>query len=218
VLIAEMLLLVAVNDKGRIPGTTVPRKAVIKAGLSAALLIELAIGGQLTISRWGKLRAGGTRPGDELLAGVYDAVRNHLDGRNARQVTGALSGRIGGSWNRVAGRLADAGVLGRERPRILGPARYPVLAPAARQAVLDQVRAAAAGSGPPRPDAAAVLRLAGRCRYLKRIAPDRRTRLQLLKRLVRMPPPQFSPDVAAAVNELLSQVRAIARSIDSGPG
>jgi hypothetical protein len=34
VLIAEMLLLIALDDKGRIPGTVFPRKAVISIGLS----------------------------------------------------------------------------------------------------------------------------------------------------------------------------------------
>ena len=47
---------------------------------------------------------------------------------------------------------------------------------------------------------------------------DHRARIELLKRLFRMPAPQLPPDVAAAVNELLSQVSAIARSIDSGHG
>lgn len=218
VLIAEMLLLVAIDDQGRIPATVIPRTGVIKVGLSGALLIELAIDGQLTMAKGRIIRAGDFRPRDELLADVYDAVRSHLDRRSARWAIDGLSHYIGGSLKRVTGRLVDAGVLGQERSGILLSTRYPVLDSAARQAVLAQVRGAATGDGPPRPDAAMVLQLAGRCRYMKRIAPDRRARIDLLKRLFRMPPPQLSPDVAAVVDELLSQVSANARRIDSARG
>jgi hypothetical protein len=218
VLIAEMLLLVAVDDQGRIPATVIPRTGVIKVGLSGALLIELAIDGHLLMTKGRKIRAGDFRPCDELLADVYDAVRNHLDGSTARWAIDGLSHYIGGSLTRVAGRLVEAGVLGQERSGLLFSTRYPVLDAAARQGVLAQVRAAALGGGQPRPEAAIVLQLAGRCRYMNRIAPDRRTRIDLLKHLFRMPPPQFSPDVAAVVDELLSQVSANARRIDSGRG
>jgi hypothetical protein len=129
VLIAEMLLLVAVDDKGHVP---VGSDAFVKVGLTGALLAELAVDGQLTIGDDGTVRAGDTRPGDELLADVYDAVRNHLVSRKASQVISGLSRYIGGSRDRVVDRLADAGVLGRDRPSVLRPTRHPVLDTAAR--------------------------------------------------------------------------------------
>lgn len=46
VLIAEMLLLVAVDDKGHVP---VGSGTFVKVGLTGALLAELAMNGQLTI-------------------------------------------------------------------------------------------------------------------------------------------------------------------------
>jgi Golgi phosphoprotein 3 (GPP34) len=170
------------------------------------------------LANGGKLWTGETRPCDELLADVYDAVRDHLNGRHARVLIGGLSGRIGGSWHRVADRLVRAGVLARQRPWGVGQTRYPVLDPAARQAVLAQAWAAATSTGPPPSAAAVVLQLSGGCRLRKRIAPDRRARIELLKLTLRMPQPPFSPDIAAAVEVLLCQVAALARRIDSGPG
>ena len=117
VLIAEKLLLVAVDDKGHVPGGS---DAFVKIALTGALLAELAVGGQLTIGNDGTVRTGDTRPGDELLAEVYDAVRDHLEGRKARQVIGGLSRHIGGSRDRVVDRLADAGVLSRDGHRSCG--------------------------------------------------------------------------------------------------
>lgn len=149
VLIAEMLLLVAVDDKGHVPAGS---DALVKVGLTGALLAELAVGGQLTIGDDGTVRTADTRPADELLADVYDAVRDHLEGRKARQVISGLSRHIGGSQDRVVDRLVGTGVLGRVRPSVLRPTRHPVLDTAARQAVLDQVRAAARGEGPVRPE------------------------------------------------------------------
>jgi hypothetical protein len=59
------------------------------------LLVAVAIGGHLTIGNDGTVRTGDTSPGDELLAEVYDAVSDHLEGRKARQVIGGLSRHIG---------------------------------------------------------------------------------------------------------------------------
>ena len=200
VLIAEMLLLVVVDDKGHVPAGS---DAFVKVGLTGALLAELAIDGQLTVGDDGTVRTGDTRPGDELLADVYDAVRNHLEGKKARQVIGGLSRHIGGSRDRVVDRLADAGVLGRDRPSVLRPTRHPIRDTAARQAVLDQVRIAARGEEQPvRPDVGVVLALAGPCRLLERVAPDRGTRGEAKKQIARAtagPPPrrrsrQASPD------------------------
>jgi hypothetical protein len=58
-------------------------------------------------------------PGDDLLADVYDAVREHLEGKKAKQVISGLNRRIGGSWNRVVDRLVGTGVLGREKSGVI---------------------------------------------------------------------------------------------------
>src|SRR3974390_1828556 len=104
VLIAEMLLLVAVNGQGHVSPWS--GGSFLNVGLTGALLAELAMGGQLTIAGDGTIRAGDTRPDDDLLADGYDAGRGHRDGKKTRQVIRGLSRRIGGSRDRVLGRLA----------------------------------------------------------------------------------------------------------------
>lgn len=211
VLIAEMLLLVAVNDKGRVPFGT---DSFVAIGLTGALLAELAIDGRLTIADDGTVRAGDTRPGDVLLADAYDAVREHLEGRKAKRVIGGLSRHIGGSRKRVVDRLVEGGVLGRQRPSAFRPTRHPVLDRAARQAVLDQVRAAAMGEGPVRPDVAVVLALTGPCRLLERVAPERSTRGEAKRRIARATAETpFAPTVAKVVDELIAAVAVTATTI-----
>ena len=208
VLIAEKLLLVAVDDKGHVPAGS---DAFVKVGLTGALLAELAIGGQLTIGTDGTVRIGDARPGEELLADVYDAVRDHLEGKKAKQVIGGLNRHIGGSRDRVVDRLVSAGVLGRDRPSVLRPTRHPVLDTAARQAVLDQVRAAARGEAPVRPGVVVVLALAGPCRLLERVAPDRGTRGAAKKQIARAAAATpFAPGVATIIDELITAVAVTA--------
>ena len=208
VLIAEKLLLVAVDDKGHVPAGS---DAFVKVGLTGALLAELAIDGHLTIGNDDTVRTGDARPGDELLADVYDAVRDHLEGKKARQVIGGLSRHIGGSRDRVVDRLVSAGVLGRDRPSVLRPTRHPVLDTATRQAVLDQVRAAARGRGPVQPDVGVVLALAGPCRLLERVAPDRGTRGEAKKQIARAAAATpFAPGVATIIDELITAVAVTA--------
>lgn len=211
VLIAEMFLLVAVNDKGHVPAGGDP---FVKIGLSGALLAELAMDGRLTIAEDGTVRAGDTRPGDDLLADVYDAVREHLAGRKARQVVRGLDRCIGGGWNRVVDRLVAIGVLGREKPSVFRPTQHPVLDTAGHQVILDQVRAAAAGDGPVSADVAVVLALAGPCRLLERVAPDRRTRGEAKRRIARVTAETpFATDVAKIVDELIAAVAATATTV-----
>jgi hypothetical protein len=212
VLIAEMLLLVAINDQGHVSPWS--GGSFLNVGLAGALLAELAMSGQLTIAGDGTVRAGDTRPDDELLADVYDAIREHLDGRKTRPVIRGLSRRIGGSRDRVVDRLVDVGVLGRDRPSIWRPTRHPVIDTATHQAVLDQVRAVATGEGPVPPDIAVVLALAGPCRLLERVAPDRSTRRQAKERIARATAETpFAPGVAKIVDELIAAVAATAASI-----
>ena len=211
VLIAEMLLLVAVNDKGRVPFGS---DSFVNIGLTGALLAELAIDGRLTIDADGTVRAGDTRPGDALLADAYDAVREHLEGRKAKRVIGGLSRHIGGSRKRVVDRLVEGGVLGRDRPSIFRPTQHPVIDTATRQAVLDQVRTAATGEGSVRPDVAVVLALAGPCRLLERVAPDRSTRGQAKRRIARATAETpFAPEVARIIDELIAAVAVTATTI-----
>jgi hypothetical protein len=211
VLIAEMLLLVAVNDKGHVPFGT---DSFVDIGLTGALLAELAIDGRLTIAEDGTVRAGDTRPDDVLLADAYDAVREHLEGKKAKRIIGGLSRRIGGSRKRVVDRLVEGGVLGRDKPSAFRPTRHPVIDTATRQAVLGQVRAAATGEGPVRPEVAVVLALSGPCRLLERVATERSTRGEAKRRIARATAETpFAPSVAKVVDELIAAVAATATTI-----
>jgi len=214
VLIAEMLLLLAVNDKGHVP---LGSDSFVDVGLTGALLAELAIDGRLTVAEDGTVRAGDTRPDDLLLADAYDAVREHLEGRGARRVIGGLSRHIGGSRKRVVDRLVEGGVLGRDRPSVFRPTRHPVLDTAARQAVLHQVRVAATGEGPVRPEVAVVLALTGPCRLLERVAPERGTRGEAKRRIARVTAETpFAPEVAKIVDELIAAVAVTATTTAVG--
>ena len=208
-----MLLLIALNDKGRVP---VGSGALIRVGLTGALLAELAIDGRLAVAEDGTVRAGDARPGNELLADACDAVREHLQGRNVRRVIGGLSHHIGGSWDRVAGRLTGAGVLGWDRPSLLRPARRPVLDMAARQAVVDQIRAAAAGEAPVSAQVAVVLALIGPCRLVERVAPDPGTRGEAKRRIDRVTAATpLAPGVATIVDELIVAINVTATTVPS---
>ena len=112
------------------------------------------------------------------------------------------------------GQLADVGVLGRERSSFLRPTRHPVIDTAAHQAVLDQVRAAAIGQEPAPPDVAVVLALAGPCRLLERVAPERSTRREVKKRIARATAETpFAPGVAKILEELTAAVAATAVTV-----
>jgi hypothetical protein len=72
----------------------------------------------------------------------------------------------------------------------------------------------ATGQGPVTPDIAVVLALAGPCRLLERVAPDRSTRREAKKRIARATAETpFAPGVAKIVDELIAAVAATAASI-----
>ena len=80
--------------------------------------------------------------------------------------------------------------------------------------MLDQVRAAATGQGPVPPDVAVVLALAGSCRLLERVAPDRGTRRNAKKRMAHaIAETPFAPGVSQIIDELIAAVAATATSI-----
>jgi hypothetical protein len=82
---------------------------------------------------------------------------------------------------------------------------------------LDQVRAAATGEGPVRPDVAVVLALTGPCRLLERVAPERGTRGEAKRRIARATAETpFAPSVAKVVDQLIAAVAVTATTIAAG--
>ena len=176
------MLLVAVDDKGHVPAGS---DAFVKVALTGALLAELAIDGQLTVGDDGTVRTADPRPADVLARATSTTPcattwKARRPGRSS-SASAVTSGKPG-SRGRPAGRRWRAGP---GPPSVLRPTRHPVLDTAARQAVLDQVRAAARGEGPVRPDVGVVLALAGPCRLRERVAPDRGTRGEAKKQIAR---------------------------------
>lgn len=213
VLIAEMLLLCAVDDDGKLLAGSRP---IVRIGLTGALLAELAIGGSLTIERDGGVRLLAAAPDDPLLTDVCDAVGGPLAGRRLGRVISALSPRIGGSWQRVIDRLVSEGVLGRDRPSRLRLTRHRVIDVAARRQVVDEVRAAAAGAAPVRPEVAVVLALALPCRLASRVAPGRDARRAAKRRMKRaIADAPLAPDVARSLDQIVSAVAQIAAAMAS---
>jgi hypothetical protein len=109
-----------------------------------------------------------------LLADVHRALGTGR-GRRAADQLRRLDRAVGGVWGRVVDPLADAGVLGRRRDRVLVAhvTRHPVLRPAFRDEVVRRVRAAAASDDPLDPRTATLLALAGPSRLLEVVAPLR---------------------------------------------
>jgi len=213
VLIAEMLLLCATDVDGALPAGTRP---IVRIGLTGALLAELAILGSLTIEPDGGIKLLGTAPDDPLLADVREALAGQPGGSRLGRMISALSPRIGGSRERVVDRLVSEGVLGRDRPSRLQPTRHPVTDLAARQRVVDEVRAAAAGGLPLRPEIAVVLALAVPCRLARRVAPGQgrsAARRRMTQAIADAP---LAPDVARSVGQIVSAVAGIAAAMASG--
>jgi hypothetical protein len=76
------------------------------------------------------------------------------------------------------------------------------------------VRVAAAGQGPVPSDVAVVLALAGPCRILELLAPDRSTRREAKKPITSATADTpFAPGIAKTVDELIAAVAATAASI-----
>jgi hypothetical protein len=179
VLIAEKLLLVAVDDKGHVPAGS---DAFVKVALTGALLAELAIDGQLTIGNDGTVRTGDTRPGDELLAEVYDVGPGPAIGPAADPASGA--------GHRCPPSGPGSGAGG-------GTGR-------------------GAGAARCRPDVGAVLALAGPCRLLERVAPDRGTRDEAKKQIARVAAETPSaPGVVKIIDELIAAVAVTATTAAS---
>lgn len=175
-LLAEELALVAIDpDSGR---HVVGIRDRLNACLAGLLIAELVLDGSVTPGdRKGTVTVNGTHaPNSGLLAAALDiaaergpkirAVLSHMD-RGLRHRLDA------GTWDAVTGELETHGVI--------GPAdgllhRHELRDVAARDAIVDRLRLAAAGDDPLEPRTALVLTMTGPANLLEVVAPERRTR------------------------------------------
>lgn len=175
-LIAEELVLLALRPDGKLARGASMQSAVA-VGVTGALVAELAIDGHLDITQ-GRIRLTGTRPSHPLLAQVLDHVTPH-EGKKLKSRLGSVK-RSG--WSEVVDAMIAHGALGRDEG-FLRPTRHPVSDPVAHERLLQEVRAAAAGTGPLEPRMAVLLALAGPSQLLEVVAPDRGHRKAARKRI-----------------------------------
>ena len=203
-LIAEELILVALDPvKGTVP---LGAKTYLNAGLAGALLAELAIAGNLGIKD-GRIVPAGDPPTDPFLAEVLAAIGSETTADRAKSAVKKLDRQVGGVWHRLVERMVAAGTLGEDKHGRLIPTRHPVLDRPGQDSVLGGVRAAAAGDGPLAPRSAVLLALAGPCRLLERVAPDRSGRRHAktrIKEATEKAP--FGPEVKQVIDELIAAV------------
>jgi hypothetical protein len=193
VLLAEELALVAMDPENGRPA--LGTRSQLNACLAGLLIMEVA------------LVDGGSR------SPVLAAAAEVLEEKGAKpksalsHMSRGLDQRLGaGTWDAVVGGLAERGVVapteGSLRPR------NRVLDTAARDAVLDRLRAAAAGDQPMDARTAAVLSMTGPAQLLEVVAPDRRTRKHARQRIDHALESTSLQPVAESVRRVLADAAA----------
>jgi hypothetical protein len=215
VLIAEELILVALDPvKGTAP---LGARTYLNAGLAGALLAELAVAGNLGIKD-GRIVPAGDPPTDAFLAEVLAAIGSETTAEKAKSAVRKLDKQVGGVWHRLVERMVAAGTLGEDKHGRLMPTRHPVLDRPLQSSVLAGVRASAAGDDPLAPRSAVLLALAGPCRLLERVAPDRSGRRHAKSRIKQATDTApFGPEVKQVIDELIAAV-AVAAVVASTAG
>jgi hypothetical protein len=207
-LLAEELLLAALDPER---GTVVNSAGqALRVGLSGTLIAELGLSGALVVQDR-RFTVTGPPPVDPLLRSVHEFLAGR-SGRRSRDQVRRLDRAVGCVWSRVVDRLVAERVLGRRRDRVLfvPVTRHPVLRSELRQAVLERVRAAAAGDGPIDARTAVLLSLSGPCRLLEVVAPDRSTRRHARLRIEQAT--DLTP-VTPAVKAVIAEMQAAATAV-----
>ena len=167
-LLAEELALVAIDpDSGR---HALGVREQLNACLAGLLIAEIALDGAAPASP--VLAAAG-----EVLAEKGPKVKPALS-----HMSRGLDQRLGvGTWDAVIGGLVDAGVVTRAEGG-LRP-RHTIVDVAARDAIVERLRAAAAGDQQLDVRTAMLLSMTGPAQLLEVVAPDRRTRKHARRRI-----------------------------------
>lgn len=208
-LIAEELLLVGLDPaKGSLPMGT---SDYVKIGLSGALLAELALMGAIDVRDGKVVAVPGEPPSDPLLAELQTAIAAEPRGIAPKSALKRLDRSLGGVRQRLSDRLVEAGVLAKDEGGLLSSTKYPVADRAAHSAVLRAAQAAATGAEPLTDRQAILLALAGPCRLLERIAPERSDHKQAKARIAAASEQApFAPEVKKVIDELIAAVAMVA--------
>lgn len=215
-LLAEELALVAVD-----PETGRHRLGVrsdLNACLAGLLVAELLLDGVVAPGPKEKtvVPTDASLPDDPALRAAAEVVATHGPKMKAilSHLDRGLTGQLGtGTW--------DTAIAGLERAGILGPSsgglrpRHELLAPDARQSLLERLQAAAAGDGPLEPRTALVLSLTGPAQLLEDVAPERAGRRHARRRIDRALEDTDLEPIGATVRALRAEAAAIAATAAS---
>lgn len=213
-LIAEELLLVALDpDKGSLP---MGMCDYVKIGLAGALLAELALAGAIGVRDGKVVAVPGEPPADPVLAEIWEKLA--AEGATApKQLVKRLEKWLGGTRQRLSGRLVGAGVLRAEPGRLLAGTKYPTADRDTYGQVLDAARAAATGDAPLTGRQAVLLALAGPCRLLENVAPERSDRKHAKARIAQATEQApYAPEVKKVIDELVATVATVAVVVATG--
>lgn len=197
-LLAEDLVLLALDPDGTLVRGSTYQPAVA-VGVTGALITELAQDGHVDLAD-GRIRLTGSQPTHPLLAQALDNLAPH-EGKKLKSRLGSV--RHAG-WNEVVDGMIAAGVIGREKD-LLRPTRHPIVDPAAHEALLRRVRAAATDDTPLDSRTAGLLALAGPSQLLEVVAPDRSDRRKAKRRIAEA---AEQVPAAAAVKYVIDAVAA----------
>ena len=194
-------------DSGNAP---VGAGSYLSIGLSGALLAELMLAGSLTVTH-GRVVPVGMRPADPLLGEVWEVFSSASPGAKTKSAVRRLDKQLGGVRRRLTSRLVAAGALAEATHRRSRRTRHRVIDGTTHERVLKDVRAAAAADDPLEPRLAVLLALAGPCRLLERVAPDRSGRRHAKSRIkdatAQAP---IAPEVKKLIDELITATAAAA--------
>lgn len=204
-LLAEELLLLALHPQGGTPVNS--SRSALGVALAGTLVAELALLGAVT-EDGRRLAPSGPPPAHPLLADVHQQL-GMIRGRRAADQVKHLDKAIGGGWQRLVDPLADAGVLGRRRDRVLlvHVTHHPVLRLDLRDEVVGRLQAAATGDALLDPRTATVLAMSGPARLLEVVAPARADRRHARRRIAQAT--ELAP-LAAIVKKIIDEAAAAA--------
>jgi hypothetical protein len=203
-LIAEELLLIGLDPvRGSLPMGT---SGYVEVGLSGALLAELVLLGAVTLRDGDVVAVDGPAPADPMLAEAQALVAGAPEPVTAADAVQRLGEALqGGVRERLSMRLVEAGALAVDEGGLLSSTRFPVADSAVHEEIISSARAAARGEGPLTGRQAILLSLAGPCRLLERVAPERsdhpRAKARIAEASAAAP---FAPEVEKIIDRLIT--------------
>jgi hypothetical protein len=194
VLLAEELALIALDtDSGR---HALGTRDKLNACLAGLLIAELQLGGRSA----SRLLAAAA----EVFAEAGPKTKSVLSAMNR-----GLERRLGdGTWDAVMSELASAGVVA--APSAGLRPRHQVLDMAARDAVVERLRSAAATDQPLDARTALLLSMTGPAQLLELVAPDRRVRKHARRRIDHALDATSVQPIAGSVRKVLADAAAAA--------